>query len=116
MDGAVPDTWQEEAAVPPYSTDIGAAMLLAEAYGLTLVPFRVYRNQEQWDRPYGHEPVATYWGAYPQGMTAYLPIEQFVRDWPLEYIDTALPNEAVAQSAPLALCLAALRERARGAL
>lgn len=91
--------------LPAYSTDIVDAWPIAEKLGLIVVPIDVWMYAE-WDRV-GGEPQPGYrWAAW-QCDPGYI-----VLDAPQKWagmIDELIPPDTIAETAPLAICLAAIK-------
>ena len=94
-----------------FSKDIAAAWRVVEKLELTLVPISVYETEYEWDVTRG-QPIKTWWAVLhaTSDPSVYLPVEQYDKEWKgwVEIIDDRITLDMVAETAPLAICRAAL--------
>jgi hypothetical protein len=94
-----------------YSTDIAAAWQVVEKVDLMIIPIAVYSSAAAWDEP-KILPIKTWWAALRtfSDPSIFLPIEEYDKEWKgwVNLIDQSITLDMVAETAPLAICRAAL--------
>jgi len=93
------------------STDIAAAWKVVEKVDLMIIPIAVYSSAAAWDEP-KILPIKIWWAALRtfSDPSIYLPIEEYDKEWEgwVNLIDQSITLDMVAETAPLAICRAAL--------
>lgn len=92
------------------SEDISAAWPIAEKLGLMLIPVTVYPSEDSW-RAFKKEETETWWACVSAYATMYLPVEAYRDEWGgyVGWVEKEVGVDDVAKTAPLAICLAALK-------